>query len=138
MVFCSDRLRPLSYPQTDVFAVTFSIVNPASFDNIISKWNPEISHHCPTAAKVLIGTKSDLRDDPIVRKKLLFKGNELPISTEQGIAMAKHIGCTSYMETSSMNGSGINDLPEALVKCVILGFGGQYKPLHEKKKCLLQ
>ena len=28
-----DRLRPLSYPQTDVFLVCFSIVNPASFEN---------------------------------------------------------------------------------------------------------
>jgi GTPase SAR1 family protein len=32
-----DRLRPLSYPQTDVFLVCFSIVNPPSFDNVLSK-----------------------------------------------------------------------------------------------------
>ncbi|KAL3206437.1 hypothetical protein MRX96_052827, partial [Rhipicephalus microplus] len=28
-----DRLRPLSYPQTDVFLICFSLVNPASFEN---------------------------------------------------------------------------------------------------------
>lgn len=32
-----DRLRPLSYPQTDVFLICFSIVSPPSFDNVLSK-----------------------------------------------------------------------------------------------------
>jgi small GTP-binding protein len=32
-----DRLRPLSYPQTDVFLVCFSLVSPASFENVKSK-----------------------------------------------------------------------------------------------------
>ena len=32
-----DRLRPLSYPQTDVFLVCFSIASPPSFDNVTSK-----------------------------------------------------------------------------------------------------
>ena len=38
-----DRLRPLSYPQTDVFLVCFSIVAPASFENVKEKWFPEVS-----------------------------------------------------------------------------------------------
>ena len=32
-----DRLRPLSYPQTDVFLICFSIVNPPSFENVLTK-----------------------------------------------------------------------------------------------------
>ena len=32
-----DRLRPLSYPQTDVFLVCFSVVNPASYENVKEK-----------------------------------------------------------------------------------------------------
>lgn len=32
-----DRLRPLSYPQTDVFLVCFSVVAPASFENVREK-----------------------------------------------------------------------------------------------------
>ena len=42
-----DRLRPLSYPQTDVFLVCFSIISPSSFENVRSKWHPEITHHAP-------------------------------------------------------------------------------------------
>ncbi len=34
-----DRLRPLSYPQTDVFLVCFSSVSPASFENVKEKVN---------------------------------------------------------------------------------------------------
>uniref|UniRef100_A0A158PBD8 SB domain-containing protein n=1 Tax=Angiostrongylus cantonensis TaxID=6313 RepID=A0A158PBD8_ANGCA len=58
-----SRLRPLSYPQTDVFLVCFSLVNPASFENVRAKWYPEVSHHCPTTPIILVGTKADLRDD---------------------------------------------------------------------------
>lgn len=32
-----DRLRPLSYPQTDVFLVCFSVVAPASYENVREK-----------------------------------------------------------------------------------------------------
>lgn len=32
-----DRLRPLSYPQTDVFLVCFSVISPASFENVREK-----------------------------------------------------------------------------------------------------
>ncbi len=49
------RLRPLSYPQTDVFLICFSVVSPSSFENVTSKWCPEIKHHCPDAPILLIG-----------------------------------------------------------------------------------
>lgn len=35
-----DRLRPLSYPQTDVFLVCFSLVSPPSFENVRTKVRP--------------------------------------------------------------------------------------------------
>lgn len=38
-----DRLRPLSYPQTDVFLICFSIVSPSSFDNVKAKVSQHIS-----------------------------------------------------------------------------------------------
>merc|ERR1712224_276319 len=56
-----DRLRPLSYPQTDVFLICFSIISPASFENVKTKWYPEIQHHAPGVPFILVGTKLDLR-----------------------------------------------------------------------------
>ena len=49
-----DRLRPLSYPQTDVFLIAFSIISPHSFENIKSKWWPEIQHHAPGVPILLV------------------------------------------------------------------------------------
>ena len=37
-----DRLRPLSYPGTDVFLVCYSMVDPESFKNVQKKWLKEI------------------------------------------------------------------------------------------------
>lgn len=50
-----DRLRPLSYPQTDVFLICYSVASPSSFENVTSKWYPEIKHHCPDAPIILVG-----------------------------------------------------------------------------------
>lgn len=52
-----DRLRPLSYPQTDVFLICFSVASPSSFENVTSKWYPEIKHHCPDAPMILVGER---------------------------------------------------------------------------------
>ena len=69
-----DRLRPLSYPQTDVFLICYSVVGHTSFYNVKEKWVPEVTHHCPAASLFLIGTKTDLRDDTEVVRKLSQKG----------------------------------------------------------------
>ncbi|KAL6458622.1 hypothetical protein MHYP_G00320940 [Metynnis hypsauchen] len=35
-----DRVRPLSYPRTDVFLICFSLESPASFENVRAKTRP--------------------------------------------------------------------------------------------------
>lgn len=57
-----DRLRPLSYPQTDCFLVAFDVSRPTSLANVRDKWLPEITMHCPGVPILLVGTKSDLRN----------------------------------------------------------------------------
>ena len=56
-----DRLRPLSYPQTNVVLICFSLVNSDSYHNVYNKWYHEIKHHLPNVPIVLVGTKLDLR-----------------------------------------------------------------------------
>ena len=94
-----DRLRPLSYPQTDVFMICFSTVSPASFDNVRAKWFPEVKHHCPSAHVILVGTKIDLRDDPSVKLRLKEKKIEA-ITHAQGVMLAKEIKAVKYVECS--------------------------------------
>ena len=59
-----DRLRPLFYPETDVFIVAFGIDSMDSLDNVRFKWIPEIKHFCPKTPWLLVGMKSDLRSRP--------------------------------------------------------------------------
>ncbi|WAR24340.1 RACA-like protein [Mya arenaria] len=55
-----DRLRPLSYPGTDVFFICFDLSRPSSFENVEPKWLPEVRHFCPNTPIVLVGCKADL------------------------------------------------------------------------------
>jgi len=57
-----ERLRPLSYPQTNVFLICFSLATKYGIENVKNKWLTEISHHCPGVPIILVGMKSDLRD----------------------------------------------------------------------------
>jgi hypothetical protein len=52
-----------SYAMTDVFLLCFSVVSPASFENVAAKWIPELRHHAPTTPVILVGTQTDLRHD---------------------------------------------------------------------------
>lgn len=58
-----DRLRPLSYPDTDVILIAFCLVAPDTLDNILEKWAGEVHHYCSDVPIILVGTKSDLVDN---------------------------------------------------------------------------
>jgi len=113
-----DRLRPLSYPQTDVFLTCFSIVNPSSFENVRAKWYPEVSHHCPNTPIILVGTKVDLREDQGTIEKLAQK-KQSPISYEQGLQMAQEIGAVKYMECSALTQTGLKAVFDEAIRAVI-------------------
>lgn len=113
-----DRLRPLSYPQTDVFIICFSVVDPISFDNVRIRWIPEIFHHCPDAPKILVGTKIDLRNNEEIIKNLKKKKN-YPILYQQGETMAKKINAVKYVECSSMTQKGIKKVFEEAIRAAL-------------------
>lgn len=95
-----SRLRPLSYPQTDIFLVCFSVVSPPSFENVRTKWIPEITHHCPSTPLILVGTKLDLRDDPVTLQRLKERRFS-PITYSMGTQCAREVGAVRYLEASS-------------------------------------
>merc|ERR1712115_535007 len=110
-----DRLRPLSYPQTDVFLVCFSVTSPASFENVREKWFPEVHHHCPGVPCLIVGTQVDLRNDESVRDKLA-KQKMQPVSKEMGERMAKELGAVRYVECSALTQFKLKDVfDEAIV-----------------------
>lgn len=104
-----DRLRPLSYPQTDVFLVCFSVTSPASFENVKEKWFPEVHHHCPGVPCLIVGTQVDLRDDTSVQEKLA-RQKQRPVSTEQGERLARELGAVKYVECSALTQKGLKNV----------------------------
>ncbi|KAH3685741.1 hypothetical protein WICPIJ_003290 [Wickerhamomyces pijperi] len=114
-----DRLRPLSYPQTDIFLVCFSIVEPSSFTNVKVKWIPEIRHHSRDNIKILlIGTKSDLRDDPHTLDRLEESGNE-PVSKEEARKLVRDLGLYEYVECSAALQTGVEVVFEKAIVSVV-------------------
>jgi len=110
-----DRLRPLSYPQTDVFLICFSIISPHSFDNVKSKWWPEITHHCPGVPIILVGTKSDMRNDANMQSQLAQKGLRM-VSVEEAQQRAREIGAVSYMECSALTQEGLKNVFDEAIR----------------------
>ena len=104
-----DRLRPLSYPQTDVFLVCFSVTSPASFENVKEKWFPEVHHHCPGVPCLIVGTQVDLRDDPQVMEKLQ-RQKQRPVAPEQGERLARELGAVKYVECSALTQKGLKNV----------------------------
>lgn len=127
-----DRLRPLSYPQTDVFLICFSLVDSGSLENVSVKWYPEVRHHCPDALIILVGTKLDLRDDMDTIEKLKKK-KQTPITYRQGLAVADRIGAVKYLECSALTQKGLKTVFDEAVLAVL-----DLPPVNKReRKCLI-
>jgi len=113
-----DRLRPLSYPQTDVFLIAFSIISPSSFDNVKSKWYPEIQHHAPGVPIILVGTKSDLRNDSAMQQTLASKGLAM-VTNEAAQARQKEIGAVAYLECSALTQDGLKTVFDEAIRAAM-------------------
>ncbi|ODN98223.1 hypothetical protein I350_07869 [Cryptococcus amylolentus CBS 6273] len=112
-----DRLRPLSYPQTDIFLVCYSCVSPASFENIKS-WLPELHHHAPQTPFLLLSLKSDLSSHPPTLSTLASR-NQAPITPAQGQALAKEVGALGFREVSAKTGWGVREVFDLAVRGVL-------------------
>ena len=128
-----DRLRPLSYPQTDVFLLCFSVVSPSSFDNVTVKWIPELRHHCPHTPLLLVGTKQDLREDPETLVGLSQAGLA-PVKRDTALKVASRIKAFKYVETSALTGRGLKQVFEEAVRAA---FAAQERGTKTKPRNLL-
>eukprot|EP00095_Tigriopus_kingsejongensis_P001022 maker-scaffold2058_size21661-snap-gene-0.7 protein:Tk01022 transcript:maker-scaffold2058_size21661-snap-gene-0.7-mRNA-1 annotation:"ras-like gtp-binding protein rho1" len=113
-----DRLRPLSYPDTDVVLMCFSIDSPDSLENIAEKWTPEVKHFCPNVPIILVGNKKDLRNDPNTMKEL-GKVNQRTVTPEEGRAQADKINAFAYIECSAKNKDGVREVFERATRAAL-------------------
>jgi len=113
-----DRLRPLSYPQTDVFLVCFSVISTSSFENVKTKWVPEIQHHAPNVPILLVGTKSDLRKDENTVKQLNSRQQSM-VTIENAQRMAKEIGAVNFLECSALTQEGLKQVFDDAIRAAM-------------------
>ncbi|KAK7499600.1 hypothetical protein BaRGS_00009252 [Batillaria attramentaria] len=124
-----DRLRPLSYPDTHVILMCFSVDSPDSLENIPEKWNPEVRHFCPNVPIILVGNKKDLRNDPATRMEL-ERMKQQPVRMEEGRAMAERIGAAAYVECSAKTKDGVREVFETATREALKKRGKK-----KKRKC---
>jgi len=128
-----DRLRPLSYPETDVFLVCFSVASPDSFESVVRQWYPELAHLAPEIPVVLVGLKSDLRDDAITQARLAAEGLAY-VDPAAAVERAREIGAVCYMECSSLTSVGLSTLIDEVIRVALLH---QQPAASSKKKCII-
>ncbi|KAJ1034854.1 hypothetical protein NDA13_001108 [Ustilago tritici] len=118
-----DKLRSLSYADTHVVVLCFSTDNPVSLENVESRWLPEIRDHCPGVKVILVALKCDLRDAPEIAEKRLA-GAPLPLTYNDGVAVAKRIKASRYLECSAKMNLGVD---EAFVEIANVAIGSRAK-----------
>ncbi|KAG5980446.1 hypothetical protein E4U43_006743 [Claviceps pusilla] len=115
-----DRLRSLSYDDTDLIMLCYSVDSKDSLENVESKWVGEIADNCPGVKLVLVALKCDLRekggddedgDDNAAPAEPA--ANERPVGPlieyDKGLEVAKRIGASRYLECSAMKNRGVNE-----------------------------
>jgi len=130
-----DRLRPLSYPDTNVVLICFSIDLPESLGNVQEKWISEVLHFCHGVPIILVGCKVDLRDDPATQQKLREEGLQ-PVTTGEGQSVADKIGAISYIECSAKRNYNVDEVFKTATRASLMS--KEKKPKKAgKKKCVI-
>ncbi|XP_077536752.1 rho-related GTP-binding protein RhoG-like [Haemaphysalis longicornis] len=105
-----ENLRLLSYRETDVFLLCFSISSEASFNKIETRWLPELEHHCPAARCVVVATKADLRQE---------ESADVLVTPEAGKKLSSKIKAYSYIECSAKTATNVQEVFEEAVRAVL-------------------
>ena len=105
-----DRLRPISYVNINVVVMCFSIDNPESLDNALTKWAPEMAQFCPGVPDVI---------------QMLAKIKQAPVTPEQGRDLAYKINAHTYMECSAKTNDGVKDMFDTATRAALYGEKGK-------------
>lgn len=71
------ELRKLSYPDTDVFIVCYSVTSEVSLRNVKEIWLRDLEEECPNASFILVGCKASRCRRPVVASRF-FQHNPEP------------------------------------------------------------
>ncbi|CAN9502217.1 unnamed protein product [Ophioblennius macclurei] len=112
------HFRTLCYAHVDVFILCFSLVNPVSFDNISSKWIPQIRACNSTSPIILVGTQSDLHHNVSILIHLHQLG-AAPVCHSRAKKLAHRIRAHDYVECSALTQHRLKDVFDRAVCAAI-------------------
>ncbi|CAK78406.1 unnamed protein product (macronuclear) [Paramecium tetraurelia] len=101
-----NRLRTLSYGSADIFLIVFSVADSSSFDNVLSKWYPELNHdELQKVPKIIVGNKIDMREEN--NSKHIKKASAEQVLQNQNL---------QYYECSALTQEGLKVVFDEAVK----------------------
>ncbi|VDP80582.1 unnamed protein product [Echinostoma caproni] len=113
-----DRLRPLSYPDTDVILMCYAVDSPDSLANIKEKWAPEVKHFCPNVPIVLVGNKLDTRYDEKVWNELA-RYDQKPTTVDEAKFIGNQIGAFGHIECSAKTKENVREVFELATRAAL-------------------
>ena len=122
-----QRLRPLAFSETDIFLIGFDISNEETFKNVRTHYRPEILHHMPKTPWLLVGLKSDLRENEeedeeenaFEKEGHSRKKKKACVSVERAKTEATELNATKYVECSALQGLGVNEVFSEAIKAAV-------------------
>ncbi|KAA6360302.1 MAG: putative Rho1 GTPase [Streblomastix strix] len=107
-LFEFGKIRRDFYRYINVFIVGFAIDDKKSFDNACGQWYSEIRGQVSKNPFILVGTKSDLRNDPDSAQKL--------VSQKDAADKVSSGQFSKYVECSTTNQNSINEVFETAAR----------------------
>lgn len=104
-----ERLRPLSYTDTDVVIIAYSIADRDTIANVVEKWYPEICYYLPMVPILLVGTKLDLRP-PLDEIDFKERQKSKFVSVDDGKNLAGYIKAEGFIECSALANVAVHDV----------------------------
>uniref|UniRef100_A0A915PKV6 Uncharacterized protein n=1 Tax=Setaria digitata TaxID=48799 RepID=A0A915PKV6_9BILA len=118
-----NTLRPLSYPDTDVFIVCYSVERPQSLKSLQEKWIPEIRRFCPDVPILIVGNKKDIRNEQERGRRVKSNDNSEDrknlVNFDDAIACAKEFSSHRVIECSAKTKEGIRQVFDAAIRIAI-------------------
>eukprot|EP01138_Halocafeteria_seosinensis_P013578 gb/GECG01013867.1/.p1 GENE.gb/GECG01013867.1/~~gb/GECG01013867.1/.p1 ORF type:complete len:212 (+),score=27.39 gb/GECG01013867.1/:1-636(+) len=123
-----DTLRPMAYPGTDIFLVCCAVNNRESFDNVKHKWYEEVANEDSQVPIMVVGTKSDIRNEEA-------GSDEDFVSYNEASELAKNLGAVGYKECSALTQDGLKEVFDTAFTHVL---DRRHTPAKKpKKKCAI-
>jgi GTPase SAR1 family protein len=82
------------------------------------QWFPEIKHHAPNAPIMLVGLKTDLREDADTLARLRER-RQAPITSAQAEDVAKEFGAIKYLECSALSQKGLKGVFDEAIRSAL-------------------